>query len=155
MCAREKKAKRSSYPSYRVFFYCFRPKSCKYGTGPTQERKKTGSAVNVSPVLSMTIMFTSTTMSYMTTMTNMITMTTMTGCTQGSWRLSDQMRIAMSIVLNDESWLTQSVSQSVRFIGVGLLGQLKRLITRFPMSGLLIETKSHPIRKGIERSQPL
>ena len=45
MCAREKKAKRSSYPSYRVFFYWFRPKSYKYGTGPTQERKKTGSAV--------------------------------------------------------------------------------------------------------------
>ena len=110
MCAREKKAKRSSYPSYRVFFYCFRPKSCKYGTGPTQERKKTGSAVNVSPVLSMTIMFTSTTMSYMTTMTNMITMTTMTGCTQGSWRLSEQMRIAASIAQIDNH---QSLSHSL------------------------------------------
>ena len=52
-------------------------------------------------------------------------------CTQGSWRLSDLMlpstcmckevggyltrcaRIAASIALNDESWVTQSVSQSV------------------------------------------
>ena len=43
------------------------------------------------------------------------------GCTEGSWRLSDRMHIAASIALNDESW----VSQSVRYVGIELLGQLK------------------------------
>ena len=32
------------------------------------------------------------------------------GCTQGSWRLSDQMRIAKSITLNDESSVTHSLT---------------------------------------------
>ena len=43
------------------------------------------------------------------------------GCTQGSWRLSDQMRIAASIALNDES----SVTQSLTNVGIELLWQLK------------------------------
>ena len=33
-----------SWIIYRVFFYWSRPKSSKYGTGPTQEKKMTGSA---------------------------------------------------------------------------------------------------------------
>ena len=37
------------------------------------------------------------------------------GCTQGSWRLSDQMRIAASIALNDESSVTQSLTHEGRY----------------------------------------
>ena len=47
------------------------------------------------------------------------------GCTQGSWRLSDQMRIAASIAQIDDESLTHSVTQSVTYVGIELLGQLK------------------------------
>ena len=36
------------------------------------------------------------------------------------------MRIAASIALNDESSVTHSVTHSVRYVGIELLGQLKR-----------------------------
>ena len=58
------------------------------------------------------------------------------GCTQGSWRLSDQMRA--SIALNDES----SVTHLVLYVGIKLLWQLKRI-------GVDLSNLDHLVRSAL------